>query len=223
LPRRFPACRRRTAPPVPACRRGILTERRLKFLRIWNGDETDWASTLARSRWCCASRWPPIEKPGVNRECTPNPAELAHGCGARRVLLVGRLARASAGERQLFDNGWRFHLGDVAQAQLPASWTRVGAKWICPTTGPLKAPLQPEKRQWHGVFCRAASAGIGDLPPSGRDARRRCRSGFDGVYRAAPSGSTDPPRFASLWVFHFRVRPDPHLRFGEPSTCLPCA
>jgi hypothetical protein len=42
LPYRLPSRRCPQASPVPARRRGSLRERRFKFLRIWNGDETDW-------------------------------------------------------------------------------------------------------------------------------------------------------------------------------------
>jgi hypothetical protein len=61
------------------------------------------------------------------------PPAWASPSSARNALLLrvgqaGGLVPAPR-EQQLFDNGWRFHLGDVSQGQLPAladkTWRQV--------------------------------------------------------------------------------------------------
>jgi hypothetical protein len=63
---------------------------------------------------------------------------LAAALSALLPAVVPGYAQA-AGEQQLFDRGWRFHLGDVRQGQSPVL---AGIGWrpvACPTTGPVRS------------------------------------------------------------------------------------
>ena len=145
---------------------------------------------------------------------------MAAALGA--LLLVGRSGLAQAPrERQLFDNGWRFHLGDVAQAQAPsfvdAGWREVDL----PHDWSIEGPYSPKNASGTAFL----PGGIGwyrktfRLPAAMRGRKVSIR--FDGVYRDSTvwiNGIRLGSRPYGYSTFEYDLTP--HLRFGEPSNLL---
>ena len=145
---------------------------------------------------------------------------LAAALGA--LLLVGRPGLAQAPrERQLFDNGWRFHLGDVAQAQAPsfvdAGWREVDL----PHDWSIEGPYSPKNASGTAFL----PGGIGwyrktfRLPAAMRGRKVSIR--FDGVYRDSTvwiNGVRLGSRPYGYSTFEYDLTP--HLRFGETSNLL---
>jgi hypothetical protein len=102
---------------------------------------------------------------------------LTAALGALFVTLLPGYAQAPR-EWQLFDDGWRFHLGDVSQGQ---STTLADKDWRfvdLPHDWSIEGPFDPKNASGTG-FCPAELAGIGR--------RSRCR--FPCVDRKFPSVS----------------------------------
>jgi beta-galactosidase len=145
---------------------------------------------------------------------------MAAALGA--LLLVGRSGLAQAPrERQLFDNGWRFHLGDVAQAQAPsfvdAGWREVDL----PHDWSIEGPYGPKNASGTAFL----PGGIGwyrktfHLPAAMRGRKVSIR--FDGVYRDSTvwiNGIRLGSRPYGYSTFEYDLTP--HLRFGETSNLL---
>jgi len=124
-------------------------------------------------------------------------------------------------ERQLFDNGWRFHLGDIPQGQSPTladkSWRQVDL---------------PHDWSIEGAYSQKNASGTGflpggiawyrktfQLPASTRGQRVSIR--FDGVYRDSTvwiNGVKLGSRPYGYATFEYDLTP--HLRFGTASNVL---
>jgi hypothetical protein len=133
-------------------------------------------------------------------------------------------AQASAAaprEQQLFDNGWRFHLGDIAQGQAPEladkSWRQVDLPHDWSIEGPFS--------QTNASGTAYLPGGIAwyrktfELPASMRGRKVSIR--FDGVYRDSVvwiNGARLGSRPYGYTTFEFDLTP--HLRFGAQSNVL---
>jgi hypothetical protein len=139
--------------------------------------------------------------------------------GAGVLLLAAVSGHAQqVRDRQLFDNGWRFHLGDVQQGQSPALADKAWRQVDLPHDWSIEGPYSTKNASGTGFL----PGGIGwyrktfTLPASARGRKVSVR--FDGVYR----GST-------VWINGVRLgtRPygyitfeydlTPHLRYGAPN------
>ena len=111
---------------------------------------------------------------------------LTAALGALFLAVVPGHAQAPR-ERQLFDNGWRFHLGDVAQGQPQGQSTALADKtWRTvdlPHDWSIEGPYSPKNASGTGFL----PGGIAwyrktfTLPVSMRGRKVSIR--FDGVYR----------------------------------------
>ena len=111
-------------------------------------------------------------------------------------------------ERQLFDSGWRFHLGDVNQGQSTAladkSWRQVDL----PHDWSIEGPYSAKNASGTGFL----PGGIGwyrktfQLPVSLRG--RKVPSGSMAYIAIARLDQRRAAWLAALRVFHLRVRPD---------------
>jgi len=124
-------------------------------------------------------------------------------------------------EQQLFDDGWRFHLGDVAGGESPGladtSWRLVEL----PHDWPIEGPFNPEYASGTGFL----PGGTGwyrktfRLPASMREQRVSIR--FDGVYRNSTvwiNGEVLGWRPYGYSSFEYDLTP--HLRFGQDVNVL---
>jgi beta-galactosidase/beta-glucuronidase len=124
-------------------------------------------------------------------------------------------------ERQLFDNGWRFHLGDVADAQSPAlpdqNWRPVDL----PHDWSIEGPYSP-KNAAGTAFLPAGIAWYRktfQLPVSLRGRKVSIR--FDGVYRDSTvwiNGVLLGSRPYGYSTFEYDLTP--HLHLGGPANVL---
>jgi beta-galactosidase len=138
------------------------------------------------------------------------------------LLVVAVSAQAQGPrERQLFDNGWRFRLGEVEQGELPAladaSWRQVDL----PHDWSIEGPYSPQHASGTGFL----PAGIGwyrktfQLPERMRGRKVAIR--FDGVYRNSTvwlNGALLGSRPNGYSSFEYDLTP--HLRFGPAANTL---
>jgi beta-galactosidase len=138
------------------------------------------------------------------------------------VLLVTLPASAQAPrERQLFDDGWRFHLGDVGQGESPGLEDRSWREVDLPHDWSIEGPYDPQYASGTGFL----PGGIGwyrktfRLPASVRGQRVSIR--FDGVYRNSTvwiNGELLGSRPYGYSSFEYDLTP--HLRFGPGANVL---
>jgi hypothetical protein len=121
-------------------------------------------------------------------------------------------------DRQLFDNGWRFHLGDVPQGQSPTLADKAWRQLDLPHDWSIEGPYSTKNASGTGFL----PGGIGwyrktfTLPASARGRKVSVR--FDGVYRDS-----------TVWINGVRLGTRPygyftfehdltsHLRSGAPN------
>jgi beta-galactosidase len=124
-------------------------------------------------------------------------------------------------ERQLFDNGWRFHLGDVGQGQSTALADRGWRPVDLPHDWSIEGPYSPKNASGTGFL----PGGIAwyrktfQLPVSMRGRKVSIR--FDGVYRDSTvwiNGVLLGSRPYGYSTFEYDLTP--HLRLGGPSNVL---
>ena len=124
-------------------------------------------------------------------------------------------------ERQLFDNGWRFHLGDVTGGQSPALADKDWRPVDLPHDWSIEGPYSSQNASGTGFL----PGGIAwyrktfQLPASMRGRRVSVR--FDGVYRDSTvwiNGARLGSRPYGYSTFEYDLTP--HLRFGAASNVL---
>ncbi len=124
-------------------------------------------------------------------------------------------------ERQLFDSGWRFHLGDVSQGQSPALPDKDWRPVDLPHDWSIEGPYSPKNASGTGFL----PGGIAwyrktfQLPVSMRGRKVSIR--FDGVYRDSTvwiNGVLLGSRPYGYSTFEYDLTP--HLRLGGPSNVL---
>ena len=138
------------------------------------------------------------------------------------MLLVTLPASAQAPrERQLFDDGWRFHLGEVPQGESPGLTDRSWREVDLPHDWSIEGPYDPQYASGTGFL----PGGIGwyrktfRLPVSVRGQRVSIR--FDGVYRNSTvwiNGELLGSRPYGYSSFEYDLTP--HLRFGPGTNVL---
>ena len=117
---------------------------------------------------------------------------------ASRALLSAALltgawlpAKAQVREHQLFDQGWRFHLGEVQQGQVAAVSDRNWREVDLPHDWSIEGPFSAENASGTGI-CPAVSAGIAKPSRPATMRGKKISIRFDGVYRDSPRyGSTE--------------------------------
>jgi hypothetical protein len=121
-------------------------------------------------------------------------------------------------DRQLFDNGWRFHLGDVQQGQSPALADKAWRQVDLPHDWSIEGPYSTKNASGTGFL----PGGIGwyrktfTLPASARGRKVSVR--FDGVYRDSTvwiNGVRLGTRPYGYVTFEYDLTP--HLRTGAPN------
>ncbi|MBZ5585632.1 MAG: DUF4982 domain-containing protein [Acidobacteriia bacterium] len=121
-------------------------------------------------------------------------------------------------DRQLFDNGWRFHLGDVQQGQSPALADKAWRRVDLPHDWSIEGPYSARNASGTGFL----PGGIGwyrksfTLPATARGRKVSIR--FDGVYRDSAvwiNGVRLGARPYGYITFEYDLTP--HLRFGAPN------
>jgi beta-galactosidase len=137
------------------------------------------------------------------------------------LLCAGALIAALSGyaqqvrERELFDNGWRFHLGDVAQGQSPALADKDWRAVDLPHDWSIEGPYSTRNASGTGFL----PGGIAwyrktfQLPVSTRGRKVSVR--FDGVYRDSTvwiNGVSLGSRPYGYSTFEYDLTK--HLRFG---------
>jgi beta-galactosidase len=124
-------------------------------------------------------------------------------------------------ERQLFDNGWRFHLGDVTQGQSAALADKDWRSVDLPHDWSIEGPYSP-KNAAGTAFLPAGIAWYRktfQLPVSMRGRKISIR--FDGVYRDSTvwiNGVLLGNRPYGYATFEYDLTP--HLRLGGPANVL---
>jgi len=156
----------------------------------------------------------------VNTHRTFRSRSLAAALGA--LVLAFSPAHAQAPrERQLFDNGWRFHLGDVGQGKSPALAEKDWREVDLPHDWSIEGPYSSQNASGTGFL----PGGIAwyrktfQLPASMRGRRVSVR--FDGVYRDSTvwiNGARLGSRPYGYSTFEYDLTP--HLRFGAASNVL---
>jgi hypothetical protein len=121
-------------------------------------------------------------------------------------------------ERQLFDNGWRFQLGDVKQGQSPTLADKAWRQVDLPHDWSIEGPYSPKNASGTGFL----PGGIAwyrksfGLPASTRGRKVSIR--FDGVYRDSTvwiNGVSLGTRPYGYSTFEYDLTP--HLRFDSPN------
>lgn len=143
------------------------------------------------------------------------------------LALVAALFAAVPGygqavrDRQLFDNGWRFHLGDLAQGQSPSLADKTWRELDLPHDWSIEGPYSTSNASGTGFL----PGGIGwyrktfQLPESARGRQFSIR--FDGVYRDSTvwiNGVLLGSRPYGYSTFEYDLTK--HLRFGTLSNVL---
>ena len=156
----------------------------------------------------------------MNTHRTFRSRSLAAALGA--LVLAFSPAHAQAPrERQLFDNGWRFHLGDVGQGKSPALAEKDWREVDLPHDWSIEGPYSSKNASGTGFL----PGGIAwyrktfQLPASMRGRRVSVR--FDGVYRDSTvwiNGARLGSRPYGYSTFEYDLTP--HLRFGAASNVL---
>ena len=156
----------------------------------------------------------------MNTHRTFRSRSLAAALGA--LVLAFSPAHAQAPrERQLFDNGWRFHLGDVGQGKSPALAEKDWREVDLPHDWSIEGPYSSQNASGTGFL----PGGIAwyrktfQLPASMRGRRVSVR--FDGVYRDSTvwiNGARLGSRPYGYSTFEYDLTP--HLRFGAASNVL---
>ena len=150
-----------------------------------------------------------------------------HGALFAALALGAFLSAAAPGlaqpvrERRNFDNGWRFHLGDVQEGQSPTladgGWRAVDL----PHDWSIEGPHDAKNASGTGFL----PGGVGwyrktfTLPASARGRKVSVR--FDGVYRDSEvwiNGRSLGRRPYGYSSFEYDLTP--HLRFGDPPNVL---
>ncbi len=142
-------------------------------------------------------------------------------CTAALLLAVAPGYAQAPRERRLFDNGWRFHLGDVAEGQLPAladkDWRLVDLPHDWSIEGPYSA-----KNAAGTAFLPAGIAWYRktfQLPVSMRGRKISIR--FDGVYRDSTVWLNGVPLGSRPYGYTtFEYDLTPHLRLGASANVL---
>jgi beta-galactosidase len=144
----------------------------------------------------------------------------ALACGA--FLYASALIHAQPpSERQSFDNGWRFHLGDVEQGQAPSLADKDWRLVDLPHDWSIEGPYSPKHASGTGFL----PGGVGwyrksfSLPGSWKDRKISVR--FDGVYRDSDvwiNGQHLGHRPYGYSTFEYDLTP--HLKFGESANLL---
>ena len=173
-----------------------------------------------------------VSLPGKRRRIAM-PTWLRHGAIAVVFVLAAAPAAPPASaqaaqpspaaprERQLFDNGWRFHLGDIAQGQSPAladkSWRQVDL----PHDWSIEGPYSQKNASGSGFL----PGGIAwyrktfQIPLTTRGQKVSVR--FDGIYRDSTvwiNGVRLGSRPYGYSTFEYDLTP--HLRFGVQPNVL---
>ncbi len=144
------------------------------------------------------------------------------------ALAIGAVLSAAAPgygqavrERQLFDNGWRFHLGDIKQGEAPVFADKDWRPVDLPHDWSIEGPYSQTNASGTGFL----PGGIGwyrktfQLPASLRGRKVSIR--FDGVYRDSTvwiNGARLGLRPYGYSTFEYDLTP--HLRFGTASNVL---
>jgi beta-galactosidase len=137
---------------------------------------------------------------------------------ATLLLFDARAAGQAVRDRQLFDNGWRFHLGDVNGGQSPALADNAWRAVDLPHDWSIEGPYSPKNASGTGFL----PGGIGwyrktfQLPASARGRRISIR--FDGVYRDSTvwiNGVLLGSRPYGYATFEYDLTK--HVRFGAPN------
>jgi beta-galactosidase len=145
---------------------------------------------------------------------------LAAALAALFLAVVPGYAQAPR-ERQLFDNGWRFHLEDIAQGQSPALADQAWRQVDLPHDWSIEGPYSQKNASGTGFL----PGGIGwyrktfQLPASMRGRRVSIR--FDGVYRDSTvwiNGARLGSRPYGYSSFEYDLTP--HLGFGAQPNVL---
>jgi beta-galactosidase len=141
--------------------------------------------------------------------------------GALVVLAVVPGYAQAPRERRLFDNGWRFHLGDVTEGQLPTladkDWRPVDLPHDWSIEGPYSA-----KNAAGTAFLPAGIAWYRKTFPLAVSMRgRKVSIRFDGVYRDSTvwiNGVLLGSRPYGYTTFEYDLTP--HLHLGGPANVL---
>jgi beta-galactosidase len=139
---------------------------------------------------------------------------LAAALAALILAVVPGWAQAPR-ERQLFDSGWQFHLGDIAQGQLPGLADKDWRKVDLPHDWSIEGPYSQKNASGTGFL----PGGIAwyrktfQLPASMRG--QKVSIHFDGIYRDSTvwiNGALLGSRPYGYSSFEYDLTP--HLRFG---------
>ena len=157
--------------------------------------------------------------PVCSRAC--HPALLTALAIAAFLIAAAPGLAQPARERRNFDNGWRFHLGDVEQGQSPtladSSWRVVDL----PHDWSIEGPYSQKNASGTGFLPGGAGwyRKTFQLPASMRGQKVSIR--FDGVYRDSTvwiNGARLGSRPYGYSSFEYDLTP--HLRFGAASNTL---
>jgi beta-galactosidase len=161
-----------------------------------------------------------LQPVGHTRKILGNRTQAA-ALGALLLAAVQAPAYAQLRERQLFDNGWRFHLGDVTQGQSPAFADKGWREVDLPHDWSIEGPYSPKNASGTGFL----PGGIAwyrktfQLPASMRGRKVSIR--FDGVYRDSTvwiNGTRLGSRPYGYSSFEYDLTP--HLRSGASPNVL---
>jgi beta-galactosidase len=145
---------------------------------------------------------------------------LAAALSALLLAVVPGYAQA-AREQQLFDRGWRFHLGDVSQGQSPALADKGWRPVDLPHDWSIEGPYSTKNASGTGFLPGGIAWYRKTFPLPASTRGRKVSIRFDGVYRDSTvwiNGARLGSRPYGYSSFEYDLTP--HLRLGGPSNVL---